>query len=157
MRIYIAGFDVFRKDAVEYGISCKELCASYGIGTLYPFDNEADNAPDIFRGNLALIDACDVVCANLNAFRGEEPDSGTCFELGYAYAKGKRLYGYLSESRTLREKLGETDRGGYCVENFGLPVNLMLGVAATLVAGDFTACVQKIAADFHLEREENVR
>ena len=90
-------------------------------------------------------------------FRGEEPDSGTCFELGYAYAKGKRLYGYLSESRTLREKLGETDKGGYCVENFGLPVNLMLGVAATLVAGDFTACVQKIAADFHLEREENVR
>lgn len=157
MRIYIAGFDVFRKDAAEYGICCKELCASYGIGALYPFDNEADRAPDIFRGNLALIDACDAVCANLNSFRGEEPDSGTCFELGYAYAKGKRLYGYLSESRTLRERLGKTDKDGYSVENFGLPVNLMIGVPVMLVTGDFAACVQRIAADFHFEKEENVR
>mgnify|MGYP003377433889 CR=1 FL=1 len=81
MRIYIAGFDVFRKDAVEYGISCKKLCASYGIGALYPFDNEADNAPDIFRGNLALIDACDVVCANLNAFRGKSRTAAPALSL----------------------------------------------------------------------------
>lgn len=154
MRMYIAGFDVFRKDAAEHGIACKTLCASYGIGALYPFDNEADSAPDIFRGNLALIDACDAVCANLNPFRGNEPDSGTCFELGYAYAKGKRLYGYLSDVRTLREKLGKTDADGFSVEDFHLPVNLMLGVPLTLVQGDFAECVKRITADFNLEKEE---
>lgn len=153
MRIYIAGFDVFRKDAVEYGISCKNLCASLGIGALYPMDNEAEDAANIFRGNLALIDACDAVCANLTPFRGDEPDSGTCFELGYAYAKGKKLYGYLSDPRALRDKLGETDGCGFAVENFGLPVNLMLGVPVKLVTGGFAACIRAAALDFGLIKE----
>lgn len=157
MRIYIAGFDVFRKDAAEHGIACKELCASYEIGGLYPFDNEAETACGIFCGNLALIDACDAVCANLNPFRGCEPDSGTCFELGYAYAKGKRLYGYLSDDRTLRQKLGTADENGFLVEDFDLPVNLMLGVPATLVRGTFADCVRRIAADRSLNKKEGTK
>lgn len=144
-KVYIAGPDVFRPDAVEHGKRCKEICAENGLIGLYPFDNEADTAADIFKGNCALIDECDVVCANLNPFRGDEPDSGTCFELGYGYAKGKALYVYLDDARSLREKLGETDAQGNSVEDFSLPVNLMMGIPAHIVEGDFSACVKVIA------------
>ena len=39
-KIYLAGFDVFRKDAVERGIILKNLCEKYGYEGLYPLDNE---------------------------------------------------------------------------------------------------------------------
>ena len=133
-KIYLAGFDVFREDAAEYGIKLKALCARYGFEGLYPLDNEADSAEDIFRGNLALIDRCDILLCNLNPFRGNEPDSGTSFEVGYGFAKGKKIVGYLDDGRTLIEKLGATC-GGYAVEDFSMAVNLMLGCAGTIIEG----------------------
>ena len=147
MKIYIAGPDVFRPDAVANGVRCKAICAEYGMEGLYPFDNDADTAEAIFTGNCALIDQCDVVCANMNPFRGDEPDSGTCFELGYGYAKGKKLYVYLDDVRPMREKLGEVDASGCTVENFNMPINLMMGIPAIVVAGDFRTCVARIAED----------
>jgi nucleoside 2-deoxyribosyltransferase len=45
------------------------------------------------------------VLANLNPFRGAEPDSGTCVEIGYALALGKRVVGYADDLRPLRERL----------------------------------------------------
>ena len=85
--------------------------------------------------------------ANLNPFRGDEPDSGTCFEAGYAFAKGKTVYGYVSDARTLREKLGEADENGFSVENFGLPLNLMLSCAAKIVEGDFAKALAVCATE----------
>lgn len=146
-KIYIAGFDVFYPDAVQRGAKMKMICAENGFIGLYPFDNEADDPADIFRGNCALIDKADIVIANLNPFRGAEPDSGTCFEVGYAAAKGKKIYGYLSDARTMREKLGETDEKGFSVENFGFPLNLMLACSAVIVEGDFAAAVRRARAD----------
>lgn len=146
-KVYIAGPDVFYPDAVERGKRCKAICAANGLIGLYPFDNEADTAEAIFAGNCALIDACDIVCANLNPFRGDEPDSGTCFELGYGYARGKELYVYLEDVRSLREKLGETDAQGCSVEDFSLPVNLMMGIPAKIVSGDFAACIAAIVKE----------
>ena len=133
-KIYLAGFDVFRSDAVRYGQELKELCARYGFEGLYPLDNEADSAEEIFHGNLGLIRQSDILLCNLNPFRGKEPDSGTCFEVGYGYALGKRIIGYLADGRSLRDKLG-AESDGYGVEDFGMAVNLMLGCAADIVQG----------------------
>lgn len=142
-KIYIAGFDVFYPDAVRRGTKMKMICAENGFEGLYPLDNEASNAEEIFRGNCALIDRADLVIANMNPFRGDEPDSGTAFEVGYAAAKGKKIYLYLSDGRTMRERLGAQDKNGFSVENFGMPVNLMLGCAARVVEGDFAAAVRQ--------------
>ena len=76
-KIYLAGFDVFAPDAVQRGAKMKMMCAEKGFVGLYPFDNEADAAQEIFAGNCGLIDGADIVIANLNPFRGAEPDSGT--------------------------------------------------------------------------------
>ncbi len=146
-KVYLAGFDVFRPDALAYGSRCKALCAQYGLEGLYPLDNESDQAEEIFAGNLTLIDQCDVIAACLDPFRGSEPDSGTCFELGYAYARGKRLYGYLTDVGTLRERLGEWDEMGFSVENFEFPVNLMLAVPAVLICGGLEDCLRRIQED----------
>lgn len=137
MKIYIAGFDVFKENAVEIGRSYKEICERYGHAGLYPLDNECDSAKEIFSGNVKLIDEADIIVANLNNFRGDEPDCGTAFELGYAYAKGKRLFGYIEDIRTLREKLGDIDKDGMAVEDFSLPVNLMIGIPTVIVQGGF--------------------
>lgn len=146
-KVYLAGFDVFAPDAKQRGVKMKMLCAGRGLIGLYPLDNEADGAEAIFRGNCGLIDQADAVIANLNAFRGREPDSGTCFEVGYAFAKGKKVYGYVSDARTMREKLGGADENGFSVEDFGLPLNLMLSCAAKIVEGDFAAALAACAAE----------
>lgn len=146
-KIYLAGFDVFAPDAVQRGAKMKMMCAEKGFIGLYPFDNEADTAQAIFAGNCGLIDSADIVIANLNTFRGAEPDSGTCFEVGYAFAKGKTVYGYVSDARSLREKLGERDEDGFSVEDFGLPLNLMLSCSARIVEGDFAAALTVCRAE----------
>lgn len=142
-KIYLAGFDVFREDAADYGQKLKALCTRYGFEGLYPLDNEADSAEEIFRGNLALIEKCDILLCNLNPFRGDEPDSGTSFEVGYGFAKGKKIVGYLDDGRTLIEKLGETS-GGYAVEDFSMAVNLMLGCAGEIIQGDPEDALKKL-------------
>lgn len=146
MKIYIAGPDVFEPDAVMIGEHKKALCALYGHEGLYPLDNECDAAAEIYKGNLALIDKADVIIADGNDFRGET-DAGTAFEVGYGAAKGKRIFLYTADSRTLREKYGKTDEKGRAVEDFGYPFNLMLAEAAQIVIGDFEDCLKMLNAE----------
>ena len=136
-RIYLAGFDVFRPDAVDHGRCLKALCQARGLEGLYPFDNEVpqDLAPEqtaalICHANIEMIKDCDAVLANLNAFRGVEPDSGTAFEVGMAVALGKPVWAYFSAEGSLRDQIGHDAQGfdaqGFQVEDFRLPKNLML-------------------------------
>ncbi|WP_268800624.1 nucleoside 2-deoxyribosyltransferase [Pseudomonas huanghezhanensis] len=136
-RIYLAGFDVFRADAIEHGRYLKALCEAHGLEGLYPIDNEITPASNpqgtaalICTANVAMIRRCDAVLANLNFFRGQEPDSGTAFEVGMAVALGKPVWAYFESGGTLREMIphdaGGFDQQGYLVEDFDLPRNLML-------------------------------
>ena len=141
-QVYLAGFDVFYPDAAARGEAMKALCAAHGLQGLYPLDNQATSADEIYRGNLALIRQADAICANVNPFRGDEPDSGTCFEIGYAAALGKEIYLYRTDGRTQRERLGDTDQQGFSVEDFGMAVNLMLGCAGRVVYGSLEDCLR---------------
>lgn len=160
MKLYLAGPDVFRPDALAWAEEARALCASFGHQALIPLDNEETTAQGIYRANLELIHAADGVVANLNPFRGLEPDSGTCVEVGIALALGKPVIGYLEDVRPLAERVAEaqgsalgtcngrpTDRDGLHVENFGLPLNLMLAVPVRLVAGGLKEALAAISAD----------
>ncbi len=144
MKIYIAGFDVFRPDAIDIGKRYKEICNKYNMTGLYPLDNVVDTAGEIFLGNVSLIDECDIIVANLNSFRGMCMDDGTAWELGYGYAKGKKLYGYMNDIRPLTERFGNFDNDGNSIENFNMPINLMIGCSVTVVEGDFEDCIRSI-------------
>lgn len=139
-RVYLAGPDVFYPDATERGDTLKKLCEAYGFEGLFPLDNLIDvmeptlMARAIREANLELIRRADAVIANLEPFRGCEPDSGTIFEVGYAAALGKRVVGYAADLRTLKERLCEAqglpksachDVGGLLIEDFGWSHNLM--------------------------------
>ena len=152
-RIYLAGPDVFYPDAAMRGRAMVALCTRHGhqgiypLDSLYPSGSKQEQACWIYKANTRLIDSCDVVIANLNPFRGEEPDSGTAFEVGYAIAKGKTVYGYLDDVRTQRERHGcATDTEGRLIEDFSLPINLMLGVPVSLVAGGLKEVLERINA-----------
>lgn len=144
MKIYIAGPDVFEKNAVEIGRRNKDICEKYSHEGLYPLDNECDSAQEIYRGNIALIDKADAVIANGNEFRGEM-DVGTAFEVGYAAAKGKKIIIYMDDTRSLIEKYGETDEKERITENFGKPLNLMLAEASEIINGNFEDAVKKLS------------
>ena len=58
---------------------------------------------EIGRTNAEAIDACDVVLAVLD---GVDVDSGTAAEIGYAYARGKRILGYRGDFRLSADNEG---------------------------------------------------
>jgi nucleoside 2-deoxyribosyltransferase len=106
MKLYLAGPDVFRPDAARWAARSAALCAAAGHLALVPLDaGGVRRAAAIYAGNLRLITEADCVLANLNPFRGAEPDSGTCVEIGYALALGKRVVGYADDLRPLRDRL----------------------------------------------------
>ena len=144
MKIYIAGPDVFEKNAKEIGEKYKKICSDYCHTGLYPLDNECDSSKEIYLGNVALINEADAVVANGNEFRGEM-DVGTAFEVGFAAAKGKKVYIYMDDTRTLVEKYGTEDENGRFVEDFGYPLNLMLAESSEIVKGTFEDCIKKIS------------
>jgi nucleoside 2-deoxyribosyltransferase len=156
MKIYFAGPDVFRPDAAAWADSVRELCLQHGFEALTPLDHLETTPAAICNGNLELIRKAQIVVANLNPFRGAEPDSGTAFELGYALALGKKLVGYIDSLETVLERVKRLDRHkstqtgapcddqGLVIENFGLPVNLMLAMSAQIVEGDLATCLTTI-------------
>lgn len=157
MKIYLAGPDVFRPDAAAWAGQVRELCRAAGHEALIPLEgDEPATAAAIYRSNLQQIAAADAVLANLNPFRGAEPDSGTCVEIGYALALGKPVFGYADDLRPLRERLRASgpgadgrwrDAAGDVVENFGLPFNLMLAVPLQLEQGGLEAALRAVGEE----------
>ena len=155
MKLYLAGPDVFRPDAAAWAGRVRELCRAAGHEALIPLDGDLPaSAAAIYRSNLRCIAEADAVLANLNPFRGAEPDSGTCVEIGYALALGKCVIGYAADLRPLRERLRASgpgadgrwrDAAGDVVEDFGLPLNLMLAVPLQMVQGGVDAALAMVA------------
>ena len=160
--IYIAGPDVFELNSINIGQKLVSLCEEYGYSGLYPLDNVVDFtqskhkiAQDIFDANVAMIEKADIVIANLNAFRGKEPDSGTVWECGYALAKGKKVYLYMQDTSSYvdrfhddektQQELFVVDNEEKIIEDFAHPLNLMLSCSATeIVQGTFEDVLKKI-------------
>jgi len=89
-KVYLAGPDVFRPDAKEYGEKLKAICLEHDLEGLYPLDNvippckcAVDTARSIYYANIGLIEKADGVIANMQWFRGPSMDIGTGYEMGY--------------------------------------------------------------------------
>lgn len=153
MKVYLAGPDVFRPDAAAWMDAARAICRRHGHEPLTPLDHDETEPARIFQANLGLIRQAQAVVANLDPFRGAEPDSGTCFEIGYAHALGKTVWGYVACLEPLRVRVHRFDQGdpdetadsqGLAIENFGLPLNLMLAVPAQIVAGGLEECLRAL-------------
>lgn len=162
-KIYIAGFDVFFKNAVEVLNNSKELCTKYGFIGMIPFDGDVDFNQsnenirrDIYVENIKMIDECDIVIANMNNFRHNEVDSGTVFEIGYATALKKEVYIFSSDNRTVVEKTKECDdkvyeenglfydRNDLMIEGFDSKFNIMINESSKYINGDFEDVLKEL-------------
>ena len=161
-KIYIAGPDVFEPNSIEIGKKYAQICQDHGFIGMYPLDNVIDFdqekkkiAEDIFLANVELIKQADIVVANLNSFRGKEPDSGTIWECGYAFGLGKKVIGYMDSTLPYPEQFLENektlsgdfyvDRDGRMIEDFDYPINLMIACSVkNIVQGSFEDAVKSL-------------
>lgn len=141
--IYFAGPDVFDVNYEAHKKAIKVQCQMLGVQPLLPADTEiqCDDktllAQLIYEQNIDYIRQADMVVANVMPFRGNEPDSGTVFEIGFAIGLGKPVWCYNVPDKPLIDQIKHgqpgRDQSGYQIENFGLPVNLMLAASAHLL------------------------
>lgn len=170
-KIYLAGPEVFLPDANELFRQRIEYAASKGFQAKSPFDagphpaelNGIELARTIYSANCKLIEQSDIVVANCNTFRGALVDDGTAWEIGYACAHSKVIFGFIDRKIPLPEiveKSIETvadesgyrkDLQGYLVnEDFGNSINLMLEYSieksgGLLTEGTFEDCLDRLA------------
>ena len=165
--VYIAGFECFLRNGKELAEKAVKLCEEYGFEGISPvlghpsgkeidFSNgKKEAAKQIFYNNIGFINNCDIVIANLNNFRGWEPDGGTCFEIGYAFSQGKKIYGFMDDTRPCYEKyignihntdgMWRDDNGAFFESG---ACNLMISGHATIVEGVFEDAVRKAKEDW---------
>ncbi len=162
-KVYMAGPDIFRVEWPDTAQKIVDACASWGFESLLPISAEqsldrpgvrgitvpgkAKDAAIVFESCLELIRSCDAMVADITPFRGDEPDSGTVFEIAVAVAQGKPVIAYTRDTRLTHERHAhngtKTDcgallcRSGFLVEHFDLPCNLMVAQACSaMVFGD---------------------
>lgn len=174
LKLYLAGPQVFRKDALEHARWQREICTQYGFIGIHPLDNNVDctdktyrTAEIIYRGDCSQIFECDITVADCNSFRGACIDDGTAYELGASnIGFGMPTYGYIEkiaptfELIPLRYPCKEEQWNGMRVDQddyvladiFGTSLNLMLECGMTdhggrLVEGNFEDCIRAVRED----------
>jgi nucleoside 2-deoxyribosyltransferase len=141
IKAYLAGPDVFLPDARAHAQRKVEICAQCNIVGLPPLNedvqclgaqSEAEAWQSIFRKDLAMMEECDIIIANLTPFRGPSADAGTLIEVGWFLGRGRPIFGYsnsgasfAARSRRHVEALPDLVPG-IAIERFGLPDNLMI-------------------------------
>lgn len=103
--VYLAG-PLFTGAERQWNMRLKEAFEALRYRVLLPqdlegtadFSNPIDLAKRIFLGDKEAIDKADFVIACMD---GPDPDSGTAWECGYAYAKGKAVITYRTDMRNL--------------------------------------------------------
>lgn len=131
-RFYVAG-PLFNAYEQAYQAELAARLAPLGRVFLPQAQIPADaGAEEVFARCVAGIDASAVVVANLS---GADADSGTAFEVGYAYARSKPVYALRSEMA-----YGYPDRARY--------PNLMLRGAARQLLASIDELVAKFEADY---------
>ena len=134
--VYLAGPDVFLPNAVAQAARKVEICQRFGLRGLPPLNQDVEtaaNASDVWQSiyekDIAMMERCDIIIANLTPFGGASADAGTLIEVGWFLGKGKPIFGYSNtpenfESR-MRRQLG-AKHAELGIEGFHLPDNLMI-------------------------------
>ena len=101
MKIYLAG-PLFTTAEREFNTRLAQILRGAGHEVFLPQEQEARDSPAraIFETDVQAIDAADVVVASMD---GPDPDSGTCWECGYAYARKKPIVLFRTDFRAADE------------------------------------------------------
>jgi nucleoside 2-deoxyribosyltransferase len=133
---YLAGPDVFLPNAVAHAARKVEICQRLGLRALPPLNQDVETAAKaldvwqaIYKKDIAMMERCDIIIANLTPFGGASADAGTLIEVGWFLGKGRPIFGYSNSSESFEQRMqrqfgeGHADLG---IEGFHLPDNLMI-------------------------------
>lgn len=167
--IYIAGPECFYQGGTEMLAAMRKRAESLGFGVTLPNDhpldmsseNLQDHAQSIFKDLKEIMLDTTVIIADLEAYRGSEADSGTIYEIGMAYAKGARCYGYTRDKRPLAWKDQKyVLRDGKVYDEHGkeapykeLPFSPCIIGSTRIVEGDFDDCLKTLMIDLEEEQK----
>lgn len=130
-KVYIAG-PLFSEGELDFNKKLRDAVAEKGFPVHLPQEHAEDTIDMrhehkqnyIFQNNVEIIDDSDIILAVLD---GEDVDSGTAWEIGYAYAKGKMIFGLRTDFRTMGSE--------------GM-VNLMIDQSADAIAFDIPGVLE---------------
>lgn len=171
--IYIAGPECFYTNGYDLWDAMGKKAQYYGFGVVMPTKNELrlgnndlrKNADEIFRNCAKVMNEATAIIADLEQFRGSEPDGGSLFEIGMAYARGLRCYGFTRDKRDMIFKHQDVtlkDGRVYDGENRILPYQDIpfcpsLVGACKLIEGGFDDCLKLLMVDIDEERKAKAK
>ncbi|WP_321420632.1 nucleoside 2-deoxyribosyltransferase domain-containing protein [uncultured Methanomethylovorans sp.] len=103
--IYLAG-PLFSHAERDFNVYLRDKLVENGFSVFLPQEDGNDDIEtrlevrqkNIFEMDVKAIDNCEIVVAVLDG--GSDVDSGTAWEIGYAYAKEKKILGIRTDFRT---------------------------------------------------------
>lgn len=165
--IYIAGPECFYSNGFALLNAMRRKAEALGFSVTLPNDHPLDmanedlqkRADSIFADLEVVMNNSTVIVSDLEAFRGSEPDSGTVFEIGMAYARGIRSYGYTRDKRSLAAKnQGAVLKEGILYDEKGkpmpyseLPFSTTIIGSTKIIEGNFDDCLQVLISDIEEE------
>lgn len=165
--IYIAGPECFYTDGYDMLAAMRVRAEALGFSVTLPNSHPLDmenpdlqkRADSIFEDLKKVMLDTTVIIADLEAYRGCEPDSGTIYEIGMAYAKGARCYGYTRDKRSLATKNQQSylmdgkvyDERKQPMPYAKLPFSPTIIGSTKIVEGDFDDCIRMLMNDIEEE------
>lgn len=166
-KIYIAGPECFYDGGYTALNAMRRRAESLGFAVTLPNNHELDmenpclqkRADSIFEDLKIVMNESTAIVADLEAYRGSEPDSGTIYELGMAYARGIRCCGYTRDKRPLAWKDQRYvmrnqkvyDEKGRLAPYPELPFSPCVIGSTKIIEGDFDDCLKMMMTDMEEE------
>ncbi|MDR0386599.1 MAG: nucleoside 2-deoxyribosyltransferase, partial [Treponema sp.] len=172
--LYIAGPQCFYPRGYSQWHGRRKLAEFYGFTVVLPNDyplkldhpDPRKNADEIFANLREVIEKTDIIIADLEQFRGAEPDGGTLFEMGMTFAGGGLLYGFTRDKRPIIRKdpyihlddsLAVRTRDNQGHPYADMPFVPSVTAAAMLIEGDFHDCLKAVMTDLDERKKRDYR
>ena len=171
-KLYLAGPECFYTNGYTLWDSMRRKAEYYGFQVTMPSDNPLDltgegpreTAKAIFRNCARCINASTAILVDLETFRGSEPDGGSIFELGMAYARGIRCYGYTRDKRPVVWKhQGVSLRDGVVYDIDGrklpyqdIPFAPSIFGSSKIIEGTLDDCLGLLMMDIEQENKNRI-
>lgn len=171
--IYIAGPECFYRNGFARLDTMRRLAEDYGFAVTLPNDRPLDlnhedlrkNADAIFANCRESMNRSAAIIADLELFRGTEPDGGTVYEIGMAYALGLKCYAYTRDKRNMAYKYQNAvlrdgvvhDREGRVLPYQDLPFGPMIIGSCKVLEGTYEDCLKLLTLDLEEERKAKAK
>ena len=168
-KIYVAGPICFFPRGGEIWQSRRREAQYYGFTVTLPNDNKRPPAQSKEHGAYLTLKNCrdsinlsTGIIADLENFRGSEPDGGTVYEIGMAYGHDCRCYAFTRDKRPMGVKYNSgtyTDGGildfrGRKLPHIELPFGVCVLGACKVIEGNFSDALHAYMYDLEEESKK---